>query len=285
VHCGHFITTEAWTHDRRTIDNYELIMGVNGIAYIEQDHIKYEVKPGTALLLLPGHEHGGYELSEPNTSFYWIHFLCNGESSIIDEREAYVHVSPLKSNPYTNMLSENILIPVYLSVDNMEKLLIQFRQMLHICNARYYTSLSADYPLTQMMIELTQLNIHSMTEDMSQSDDVTNRRFIHILEWLRLNIHKKISIQELADRFDFNSDYLTRLFKKHLGVSALEYINGMKISKAKELLSQSEKPVKEIAFLLGFQDEKYFMKLFKEYENITPSQYRNAYYKTFINNR
>lgn len=283
--CGHFVATEKWAHARRTIDNFEIIIGVNGTAYIEQDKTKYEVKPGSALLLLPGHDHGGYAFSEPNTSFYWLHFLCNEEYSILDEREAYVQVSPLKSNPYTNKLNENILIPTYLYIDSMEKLLIQFRQLLHISNTSYYTGLSADYLLTLMMIELTQLNINSISENINESEDVTNRRFINILEWLRLNVHNKIYIHELADRFDFNADYLTRLFKKHLGVSAMEYINGMKVSKAKELLSQSEKTVKEISFSLGFQDEKYFMKLFKDYEGITPSQYRNAYYKTYINNR
>ena len=65
----------------------------------------------------------------------------------------------------------------------------------------------------------------------------------------------------------------------------MEYINGMKVAKAKELLSHSDQTVKEIAFSLGFDDEKYFMKLFKNYERITPTQYRNIYYKTYINNR
>ncbi len=285
ISCGHFVTSEKWTHMRRIVDNFEIIIGVSGIAYIEQGNVKYEVKPGSAILLLPGQVHGGYAFSEPNTSFYWLHFLCNGEYSILDEREAYIQISPLKSNPYTNKLQEDILIPTYLSIASMEKLLIQFRQLLHISNANYYTGLSADYLLTLMMIEQTQLYIHSVTDNVSESDDVTNRRFMNILEWIRLNIHRKIYIHELADRFDFNVDYLSRLFKKRLGVSAMDYINGMKVWKAKEYLSQSEKTVKEIAFYLGFQDEKYFMKLFKEYEGITPSQYRNAYYKTYLNNQ
>lgn len=57
----------------------------------------------------------------------------------------------------------------------------------------------------------------------------------------------------------------------------------MKIVKAKEMLSLSEKNVKEISYLLGFKDEKYFMKLFKRYENLTPSEYRQAYHKTHLN--
>lgn len=104
-----------------------------------------------------------------------------------------------------------------------------------------------------------------------------------ILEWIRINIQKDITIEELAKKFNYNNDHLSRLFKKHLGVSALKYINGMKILKAKEMLSLSEKNVKEISYLLGFKDEKYFMKLFKRYENLTPSEYRQAYHKTHLN--
>lgn len=48
--CGHFVTTEKWVHDTRTIDSFEIIIGVNGTAYIEQDGTKYEVKPGSVLL-------------------------------------------------------------------------------------------------------------------------------------------------------------------------------------------------------------------------------------------
>lgn len=284
ISCGHFVTSQKWFHDRRTIDNFEIIIGVHGNAYIEQDTARYEVKPGSALLLLPGHEHGGYAFSEPGTSFYWFHFLCNEEYSILDEREAYIQVSPLISNPYTNKLDENILIPTYLSSISTEKLLIQFRQLLHISNSLYYTDLSMDYLLTLIMIELTQLNIDNISENMKSFENVTHRRFNNILEWIRLNIHERIYIHELARQFDFNVDYLTRLFKKYLGVSTMSYINGMKVAKAKELLVQSEIPVKEIAFAMGFDDEKYFMKLFKELEGITPSQYRNAYYKTYINN-
>ena len=74
------------------------------------------------------------------------------------------------------------------------------------------------------------------------------------------------------------------MFKKHLGVSPKKYINGMKILQAKQYLCRFDLSIKEIAYKLGFKDEKYFMKLFKEYENLTPSTYRNAYYRTLYNN-
>ena len=62
-----------------------------------------------------------------------------------------------------------------------------------------------------------------------------------------------------------------------------EYIHDIKVSKAKAMLINSNDTVKEIAYNLGFNDEKYFMKLFKEHENLTPTQFRNAFCHTHLN--
>lgn len=62
------------------------------------------------------------------------------------------------------------------------------------------------------------------------------------------------------------------------------YINNLRLSKSKNLLLNSNLNIKEISKELGFIDEKYFLKLFKKYENITPKQYRNAFIKAYLNN-
>lgn len=63
----------------------------------------------------------------------------------------------------------------------------------------------------------------------------------------------------------------------------MTYIHDIKMTKAKELLTNTTMTVKEIAHHVGFSDEKYFMRLFKKYEKMTPSQFRNAYYLTHMN--
>jgi len=59
----------------------------------------------------------------------------------------------------------------------------------------------------------------------------------------------------------------------------------VKIEKAKKMLSLTNDPLKEIAYKLGIQDVKYFMKLFKSYEKLTPTQYHNAFYLTHLNSK
>ena len=72
---GHFLTDETWTHSDRTSSDYELIVGVSGVAFLEADGRMYEVKAGDILFLLPGERHRGYRISSPGVSFFWFHFL------------------------------------------------------------------------------------------------------------------------------------------------------------------------------------------------------------------
>ena len=71
---GRFSLTEEWRHPRRIIKSHELIVVLEGILYINEGGVFYELKKGDALLLEPGLLHyGTRSVSEP-VSFFWLHF-------------------------------------------------------------------------------------------------------------------------------------------------------------------------------------------------------------------
>jgi AraC-like DNA-binding protein len=283
ISCGHFSIEEEWIHSKRVIDSFEIIIGVRGAAYIQQEDERYELTPGKVLLLAPGREHRGFRFSKGETSFYWLHFKCSSEFNILNEREAGEHITPVKTNPYFSKLNDSVLFPYFSSPSDIEKISILFRQLLHMTNTSYYTSFGADYVTTLLLVELTQ---EFLTDRMKNEDSyIKDSKFSSILEWIRINLDKGITVNEIAEKFNYNRDYVSRIFKKNLGVSTKKYINGLKILKAKELLFQTNLTIKEVAYKVGFHDERYFMKLFKEYENITPTEYRNIYYNTHYNNK
>lgn len=188
----------------------------------------------------------------------------------------------MTSNP-DSYGSEFLLIPVFNEVKLDNRIDILFHQLLHVHNARYYTSLAQNYTLTSILIELTQ----SFTSNyrLKYSDALKTRSFEKIIEWVRLNLNNHISSSKIAETFHYNPDYLTRLFKSKTGMRLHEYINTLRLSQAKLLIYQSNLSIKEIAYSVGFEDEKYFMKLFKSYEGLTPNSYRNAFYSTHQNQR
>lgn len=281
--CGHFVSDGGWTHSKRVIDNYEIIIGLTGTLYIRQDSENYEISPGDVLTLYPGKVHSGYRPTTEPCSFFWLHFTCKEQNTIISNEDAHKNISIMKSSPLFNKMSENMLIPDKFRPDNKERILIQFRQLLDINSNQYYTTHIADYLLTSLMIELTQQAIGKIPATAGNIHESSWKISI-ILEWIRINLHKDITVDKIADKFGYSSDHLSRLFKKHVGASAIKYINGMRILKAKELLCLSEKNIKEISYLIGFKDEKYFMKLFRHTENMTPTDYRKAYHKIHMNN-
>ena len=78
ISAGQFLCNEEWTHSERIINSYEIIIGVEGVLFLQQDNIQYEIHKGNIILLLPGVIHRGYRPSPAGTSFFWMHFLLKG---------------------------------------------------------------------------------------------------------------------------------------------------------------------------------------------------------------
>lgn len=280
--CGNFTADSKWLHMERVIDNYEIIIINKGKVYIQQDDEKYELNEGDLLLLEPGRKHKGYDYSDKGTSFYWVHFYCNDFFNVSNHTDIVSEISMTQNNPYFDGLISNILIPTLATNLNLDRINVLFRQLLHLSQSSYYTNQSVNYILTSLLIEVTEqviLNFETTPKSVVQEDNLPQ-----ILQWIKIHITQNISLQNVAYEFSFSKEYLARYFKKRMGMSMQEYINYLRISNAKQLLCNSDFNIKEIANELGFIDDKYFLKLFKRYENITPKQFRNAYNMTSLNN-
>lgn len=280
--CGNFTADSKWRHMERIIDNYEIIIMNKGTMHIQQDDEKFEIKEGDILLLEPGRKHMGYAYSTKGTSFYWVHFYCS-EVYTMNNVEASSEILIAQNNPYFNGLNSSILIPTLSTNLNLDRINVLFRQLLHLSQSAYYTNQSVNYIVTSLLIEITEQVIANFTTTIrknSQDEDILPQ----ILQWIKIHLTKNISLKNVAYEFNFSKEYLARYFKKRMGMSMQEYINYLRISDAKQLLCNSNLNIKEIANELGFVDEKYFLKLFKKYENLTPKKFRNAYNMTFLNN-
>lgn len=97
---------------------------------------------------------------------------------------------------------------------------------------------------------------------------------IEILGYIDQNYTKKINLKMIADKFNINESYLSRMFKNDTGKNVIQYINEKKMKRALQLLSDSSKTIKETAGAVGIDDQFYFNKVFKKYYNISPSAFR-----------
>lgn len=94
--------------------------------------------------------------------------------------------------------------------------------------------------------------------------------------FIRQHYRENLNLSELADKYHFNHSYLTKTFKKQKGISPLRLINTLRIDDAKELLQNEELSVREISEMLGFSNQHYFSRMFKDMTGQTPKEYRQS---------
>lgn len=101
-----------------------------------------------------------------------------------------------------------------------------------------------------------------------------NKIYHKMLRYITDNCHKKITMRELSDEFNYSVSTLSHLFKKQSGKSLPTYIDDLRINEAKWYLANSDSSVAEIAHFLGYSDSNYFSTVFKHKCGITPKKYR-----------
>ena len=107
--------------------------------------------------------------------------------------------------------------------------------------------------------------------------DFVPQRIKKIVHYINANIDKKIEIHQLVALTEWKTDHLIRLFSKYLKVTPYQYILSRKIDKAKSLLEETDIPINEIAFDLGFESRSNFFQAFKKIVADTPENYRKLH--------
>lgn len=95
------------------------------------------------------------------------------------------------------------------------------------------------------------------------------------LAYVEQHLHEQLTMAEVAGRIHLNASYFSVLFKEQTGVPFSEYLSRLRIQRAKELLLQTSLPIVEIGERVGYRTDKYFIKVFKSLEDMSPSRYRH----------
>lgn len=94
------------------------------------------------------------------------------------------------------------------------------------------------------------------------------------IDFIKHHLQSDLTLKEVAEFVHLNPSYFSALFKEHTAITFSEYVTRRRIQRAKELLISTNLPITEIAEESGYKTAKYFIKIFKELEGVTPSVYR-----------
>ncbi len=94
-----------------------------------------------------------------------------------------------------------------------------------------------------------------------------------VKKYIDENYNKEVSLENVAATVFVTPYYLSRLFKKEMGNNFNNYLTEVRINKAKQLMRNTNRSIKEISFDTGFNSQPYFCMVFKKLEGISPSEY------------
>jgi AraC-like DNA-binding protein len=265
VSSGQLIKDNNFILQRRCLDTFIIVICTQGTLYIAQDDYRYILKKNQYLVLFAGHEHRGYRKSEGKTAYYWCHFSPGGGKGRVIDRPGLLKI----------IHPRYYILPEYGDIADNGKTIFIFRQLLDYARSKCYSENLPNYALSLLAMEISQEFIDRFIVQMAK--DEINPHIERVVEWVRINYNRNYTLKKIASIFNYNPNYLSNAFRNYKQIPLMKYIAIAKINKAKELLVGTTFTIKEIAWQVGFSDEKTFMKRFKLIENLSPTHFRNAY--------
>ena len=107
-----------------------------------------------------------------------------------------------------------------------------------------------------------------------KKEDIRNYTIKRAINYIREHYQESISLEGIAMRLEITPEYLSTLFNKEVGINFSAFLKEFRISHAKRLLAGTDLKIYEIAERVGYGDPKYFMRVFKEVQGISPKEYR-----------
>lgn len=107
-------------------------------------------------------------------------------------------------------------------------------------------------------------------------EDMDDNLIKHAKEYIQKNFERDICLDEVSEQVQISPYYLSKLFKKETGENFIEYVSKLRMEKAKELLKDPDKTMKEISSAVGYSNPNYFSHTFRKNVGMSPSQYKEG---------
>jgi len=107
---------------------------------------------------------------------------------------------------------------------------------------------------------------HHMSKEVSQ-----------VMRWIEKHYRENLSLQQGAEMVEMSYNYFSMLFKREAGLGFIDYLQQVRIEKAKGLLLKTNKKLYEIMDEVGFTDQSYFSRTFKKAVGVRPSEFKRMW--------
>jgi len=238
--------------NRRTLNEYQLIYITKGCGYFESASIKRQpVSEGSIIFLFPGEWHSYYPNPETGWNEYWVgfrgpHIDKRVEKHFFNKEESLFRIG---HSATIVRLYEDILELAKKEKTGYQQMISSM--VLHILGSIYYKRKNIQF-----------------------NNSYIEEKIIEARQLIKDNIEGTLSQEEIAAKLGLGYSWFRRMFKEYTGVSPAQYQLQQKVLQAKELLTDTNLSISEIAYRLHFENAGQFSTFFKKKEGITPTLFR-----------
>lgn len=241
----------------RTLQEYQLIYITKGVGYFESENCSENITEGSVILLHPEQRHR----YKPDFETGWNEFWVGFKGIFMDNIVAKQYFDPAKT---------------VFKIGFNGTILSLFNDIV-----KFSTEEKPGYQqaISGAIIYLLGLLHSEHQQDTLLEKDIIEKTVDRARLIFRERINEDVTPEKVAEELLVGYSWFRKVFKKYTGLAPGQYLIQLKIQKAKELLADPSKRVKEIAFELHIESSFYFSRLFKDKVGVTPVEYRNQVLK------
>jgi AraC-like DNA-binding protein len=244
----------------RILPDYHLVYISSGEAYFQCKNLKYSINTGDMYFLFPEIVHS-YRTDPVNLiTQYWVGFNGSNSAAFISR----LGITP--DNPVLRNVKSTTLEAELEEIAN-PSLNPSIPAALKACGSLY--------KLFAMLAELNEIEAPAVGENSRISSEAVRKA----IAFMELNYPNRISINQVADHSGLSRAHFATRFKKECGFSPSEYLDRLRLQKAKLYLENQKLSIMEVAYSVGFYDALYFSRFFKKHTGMCPSDFRLLHQK------
>lgn len=252
--CGE-LRVDVDSHIRRYDgrSDYQLIYICDGQCVVTLEGSVHIAYPGDCIIYRPGEIQDYLYTKKIRTHTYWIHFtgdVCKKMIEMFSLQNVYI-VNAQHNSEIKHMISK---------VCQYYNLEIPNREL--ICSG-----------LMQSILALLSNEVH---KEIHHTKEKNKDKISELISRIKMTPNLNFTVSECAEFCHMSKPHFARVFKRTTGMPPVQFILGIRIERAKELLDFTNMPVTEIAEASGFYDQNYFARTFKKITGVSPTQYRHA---------
>ena len=240
----------------RTLKEFQIGYFTFGEGVHETEAGKYTIKPGSMILMMPGVWHRGHPIFEVGTHGYWVGFKGDYFSRLVTEGVLSEQSVFFEGNP------RNYIFSIYQQIFN------------EIITQGPMYQLRACSGILSLIAELLKRKKERQGRQERQEQSDHWQQIVEKAKgFMDVNIHGDIDLSHIAGDLGVSLSLFHKIFKTYTSFTPYQYYINMKINEAKTML-EDKMSVKDTAYQLGFEDQYYFSRLFKNKTGISPKKWK-----------